>query len=199
MPILDKHGKIYTLRGPNPLLEHQDRWDVSQTVLINFTAEEVVIHDTYVLHWPKEPERTSVLAEFAEEIKAAEVEEEILEVIPDDEEEDQEISAILDRHSVSILCMPVLKETKHENDYGDVHISYEYGEETTFRGIIVEETGLYLKVWSDRKFNPKSILYPQGLGNRFWKIEYDEEKSGGYVMTCISSTVHPVFKGSQPH
>jgi hypothetical protein len=43
MPIKDKDGNVYRLRGPNPVMKTQDQWDKNKVKLINFDFEEEIV------------------------------------------------------------------------------------------------------------------------------------------------------------
>lgn len=45
MAIKDKNGNVYRLRGPNPVMEDQDKWDSSKMKLINLSWSDEVVED----------------------------------------------------------------------------------------------------------------------------------------------------------
>lgn len=47
MPILDKEGKVYKLRGPNPMMSNQDIWDKKRVKLYNLAWNSEFIDDPY--------------------------------------------------------------------------------------------------------------------------------------------------------
>ena len=46
MPIKDKHGNVYKLRGPNPIMNQQQEWDKSKVAFFNLGYKSEVVTDT---------------------------------------------------------------------------------------------------------------------------------------------------------
>lgn len=197
MPILDKDGTVLKLRGPNPAMTVQSNWDYNHITLLNFVPEEsLILRDRRRTAARKVQEQVfkTVAQEFVEELVSPTEIEELSEVIPVEDESENELAALMQQHSTTFLCMPVTATTRHDNLYGERYISHEYGKQIEIQAIKLDESDLLLSFWAEMQLNPKSVVYPQDKNRRCWKIESNEEKSGGFMHYCIPSDVTPSFK-----
>lgn len=195
MPILDREGKVYSLRGPNPIMESQDTWDYSQIILLNFKPETPII-----LPDSKRPNRIvterklSPAEEFLQELSMPDPVAEVIILDEEEEEGDAQLTVLMREHSILFLCIPVTNRTQHDSVYGDRYISQEYGEQIELHAIITDESDLALEFWSPVQLQPKTVVFPQNFKRRCWKVERSEENSGGHLHFAVPSEVNPSFK-----
>ena len=188
MAIKDKSGNVYKLRGPNPMMESQDLWDMQQVVFLNKDAD----FDVIIV-----PDTTKSVRKILKDYIQKEPKEQQLELITEKPNQklhvDEKMNQLLEEKKIPILCqMAILKESI-DPLYGVKYSSVTYGPTFTFRGIIASESDLEIQLWSDQKIQPQSIVFPQNGNKRCWKIDNLMEKSGGYLMHATISDISPRF------
>lgn len=179
MAIKDKNGNVFKLRGPNPILEKQEIWDKSQVKLINITQEELVVEDE------KNP-----IEQFKEEYQVPDIAEIIEPVIIDTQEETQKL---IDRNKVSFLCVPRQDLKYKDETYGETYTKTVYLEKFQFEAVILDEQDLFLKFWTTHEISIGSIVYPQNVEKRWWKVTEVESKPAGAAYLCSVSDLNPEF------
>lgn len=233
MPIKDKHGNIYKLRGPNPIMNQQQEWDKGKVTVFNLGYKSEVVTDN---RNPKrefeeglinisdelelyegqeeemmpqfiEPEKTKVLSakQFLKEINeepvpVPKVEEPVIKF----EEPKQPVQITVDAKTARILrdrgeeyhCAPAIGEKVHKDAlYGSSYTTTRYGEKFIFDAVVIDMSDFQLQIWSVRHITKGSIIYrkdPEG-GERWWRINEVEPKSGGYLSVANISELNPDF------
>jgi hypothetical protein len=64
-----------------------------------------------------------------------------------------------------------------------------------FDAVIVDQSDLQLQLWCVKDISKDSIIYRklnQG-GERWWRIQHTEPKTGGYLCVCGISDLNPDF------
>jgi hypothetical protein len=224
MAIKDKDGKVYKLRGPNPLVKEMAAWDQSAVKLINIgeQVEVEVIHDTgspvqlmkdNVINIKKEldlfegPERSKIIApqEFIKDIVESEVvapievvvvEEQVVENKPVTLDVNEKIAKIFKDRGVEYFCAPVIGyDTFRDDFYGSSYKTPKFGKQIMFDAVIVDQSDLQLQFWCIKDIPKDSIIYRklnQG-GERWWRVQHTEQKTGGYLCVCGVSDINPDF------
>lgn len=196
--ILDKNGQVYKLRGPNPLMSTQSEWDKSRTTLINFGDwnTEVVREENeenegnvapFPVPEPKPPKPQAVVVSAQEFIQEAQ------EAIPEPKKDD-ELNRLFETKGSKIYCAPAIGINTHTDPlYGDSYNTTQYGEKYMFDAIVLDQSDLELSFWCLQQLTPNSIVYQKGRGERWWRVQKTNPKTGGYVITALISDLNPDF------
>lgn len=232
MAIKDKEGKVYKLRGPNPLMKDQVDWDKKKTKLINVGWESEVIEDKRnpvkkfetdfnvvkigdELGLIPNKEATAVVQpqEFIKEIQESKPE--VIEPVIEDEptpepvepppapkpkevilDVDQRLARILRERGVQYYCAPAVGKKLHVDDlYDSRYHTIQYGDKYIFDAIVIDQSDLQLQFWCVKPLNVESIIYrkiKEG-GERWWRVNDIEPKTGGYLVLAIPSDTNPDF------
>jgi hypothetical protein len=225
MAIKDKDGKVYKLRGPNPLVKEMATWDQTAIKLINIgeQVEVEIIHDTgspvqfmkdNVINIKKEldlfegPEKSKIIApqEFIKNIVRTEpeivapieivIEKPVVENKPVTLDVDEKIAKIFKDRGVEYFCAPVIgHDTFRDDFYGSSYNTPKFGKQIMFDAVIVDQSDLQLQFWCIKDISKDSIVYRklnQG-GERWWRVQHTEPKTGGYLCVCGVSDINPDF------
>jgi len=199
MTLYNKDGSIYTLSSPNPAMKNQHVWTKfvvhnmkwkpeykeDGTVILPLqsdlslspkTQTEVFLDELSASKEP-EPEPQKPLIEKKSEIK-----------------EDPKQKTI-DIEKTFIYCLPANIKEKVDNLYGDVFKVIQYENPTSFEAVILSQSDMSIKMWSDITFKKGSILYPKNGDKRWWKINETSPKMGGWIIDGIPSQDQPSFEG----
>jgi len=222
MAIKDKDGKVYKLRGPNPLMKDQKEWDTKKTKLINVGWDSEVVEDernpvkkfksdfnvveiSDELGLMPNKEATAVVPpkEFIKDIQESQIE-----VIVEEPEKapkpekvttldvDPRLARILRERGVEYFCAPAVGKKLHTDDLYDIRYhTIQYGDKYTFDAIIVDQSDLQLQFWCARPITIESIIYrkiKEG-GERWWRVNDIEAKTGGYLVLANPSDTNPDF------
>lgn len=109
---------------------------------------------------------------------------------------DDKVAKILKERSVDYYCAPVIGFNNFVDDlYGSSYKTLKYGEQFVFSAVIIDQSDLQLQFWSVKNLEKGSIIYKKVKrgGERWWQISSTEEKTGGYIHTCITSELNPDF------
>lgn len=202
MGIKDKDGKVYKLRGPNPIMKTQDFWDQKHVKLINFGwqsttvsdernpvkkfVEDYEIPDIGDLLEPEEPPKP----EEPEEVPDPEPEE--LQQSPEPEFSTQTLK-LLDKHKTMFHCVLAREVAVRDDLYGETYTRVTYGDKIHIPAVITHQDDLSMEFWSTKQIPNNSIVYPQDRTKRWWKVKASYPKTGGHVMSAIVSDVNPSF------
>jgi hypothetical protein len=220
MAIKDKDGKVYKLRGPNPLLKSQQEWDNTKIKLFNMNSrQEEVVED---IRNPIEKFNANVV-DIGEDLKlkkknrAKVVEpskfmDEIREM-PKEETPtvfkmpepvvtqtvlnvDPKMARILKERGAEYYCAPAIGRKNFTDDfYGSTYDVIEYGDKFIFDAVVIDQSDLELQFWCVKPVTAQSIIYKkvkQG-GERWWRIKDVESKTGGWLAKAIISDSNPDF------
>jgi hypothetical protein len=218
MAIKNKDGSVYKLVGPNPIIQHQDNWDISQVRLINMRFGSEVIKDKNnpvekfksdfnVLNISeklnlKTNDTYIPTKDFIEEIKQPEIVEQPVEQPTEPIVEQQpvkqpvQLEALFKKDGVKFFCAPAIGTLTHVDSlYGSTYNTTQYGDKFIFEAIVVDQSDLQLQIWSLRDITINSIIHlkvKEGA-ERWWRINQKLPKTGGYLLTAISSDSCPDF------
>ncbi len=218
MAIRDKDGRVYKLRGPNPLMKEQEDWDKSKTKLINLTWGSEVVEDArnpvreleenviniskeLGLKPNKEANKTQVIEpkRFIEELQESAVVEVSVEPEPIAETTinvDPGVARVLKEKGVVYYCAPVIGSKKHVDElYGTEYERMQYGDKFMFDAIVIAQSDLQIQFWCLRRLTKGSIVYRKIRegGERWWRLNEIEPKTGGYLVRAIPSDTNPDF------
>lgn len=216
MAIKDRDGKVYKLRGPNPLLKTQQEWDRSRIQLHNmghWTSEVVtdernpveemnanIINIGEELKLTPNPDRTKTIdpRSFIEQIQQAEPK-----PVPQAKEKpvpvlnvDNKTARLLKERGVTYFCAPAVGKRTHTDDlYGTSYDVIEYGPKFLFDAIIIDQSDLELQFWCVKSITSGSVIYKkdQQGGERWWRVRDVEAKTGGWLALALTSDSNPDF------
>lgn len=109
---------------------------------------------------------------------------------------DPKLARILKERGVEYYCAPVVNSRVVKDElYGSSYATLEYGDAFMFDAVIIDASDLQLQLWCVRQLNPGSIIYRklQQGGERWWKIDSVEPKTGGYLCLASISDLNPDF------
>jgi len=213
MPIIDKNGNVYKLRGPNPLMNDQNtNWDKSKLVLHNFSWSSECIKDPVSpeAKFKKENPKIDIAEElnlqtnsewippfeFINELKDSKPEvvlEKEKEEVPKEINVSSQVARIFHERGMEFHCAPVYQVAMKDDLYGTEYMMNRYGDKFIFDGVIVEENDLELIYWCVKDMTVGSIIMPKARESRWWRIEQTEEKTGGFLVKALPSDVNPDF------
>ncbi len=213
MAIKDRNGNVYKLRGPNPILEQQSTWDKSAVKLINIgkncetiSKKEAITEINENILVIREEKSVSITAEnFIKEIvQPTEIffSSEPEEIIKDDLTEvtqinvDSKLAKIIQERGIECFCAPAIGSKKHVDPlYGTTYQTTIYGEQFLFDAVIIDQSDLELQFWCIRPITLKSVILKKVKdgGERWWRVNHTEPKTGGYLVLCVISDSNPDF------
>ncbi len=170
MAIKDKDGKIYKLRGPNPLLVNQSRWQIENMSFYNFKWDSIILPDK---------NKTTTIREKEIVIQSISGEEE--------KEEDNNLEKI----KSIFVCLPIKVEVFRDNLYDETYKKVTYGEKYTFEGILLSREDIAIEFWVSNPITQGSIVCSSLDEKRWWKVQDFFEKANGYVVQAIVSDYSP--------
>lgn len=188
MPIKNKDGTVFKLRGPNPLMKEQNLWDATQFVLHNMKFKFVVaMTDTIV---------TPMATDFKirdEPSVEKQPEPEIVETV-----EPRIIQGKRPEEDIKLTtchCLPANINDVEDSIYGDRKRVFVYEQLSfIFEMVIVDQTDLDLRMWTTLShIGPGSIIYPQNSDRRWWRIQSRQVIKGGWLYDCVLSDYQPAF------
>lgn len=212
MSIYNKDGSIYKLDGPNPQMKNQNLWEDFTTHNMSWTSElfpdSLEKFDLKSIISPKEEflnELTSTkekvnefdaLKNIEEEYERVKQELEKVKKLKDKQEVKKTENTIssLDVKKTFIYCLPSFVKIKEDGLYGDITQTISYKDPTSFEGVIINQNDFFIEIWSEIFYEKESIIYPRNSDKRWWKIQTNEEKVGGYLMKAVPSVDQPSFE-----
>lgn len=216
MAIKDRDGKVYTLRGPNPLMRKQQEWDRTKVHLfnMNFRNEVVVADERNPVEelkaktidiaqelnlTPKVEKRAKVIEpkKFIEEIRSVPKEKPTVVSMPEPTPVitvDPKMARVLKDRGVAYYCAPAVGRRTHSDDlYGTSYGVVEYGDKFIFDAIIIDQSDFELQFWCVKPVTAESVVYRKDRGERWWRIKDVQPKTGGYIVKAIFSESNPDF------
>jgi hypothetical protein len=109
---------------------------------------------------------------------------------------DARMARILKERGVEYFCAPCVGFKTHMDDfYGDSYKTPVYGEKYVFDAIVVAESDLQLQFWCVKHISVNSIVYRKVKdgGERWWRIQEVEPKTGGFLARAMISDLNPDF------
>lgn len=214
MAIFTKDGKVYTVQGPNPLVNKQVSWDKDKLLFHNFAWDEIrqAMMSSKAPPIPKaEP---FLKSENAKEVKKEETLDE-----PSDEDASQisveskkDFDFPIIKYRVLCHCLPARTESVADPLYGDTFMRVKYGSKFVFPCVVISSSDLSLEFWTSdprEKVSEKSVIYPFSYevynsetssydkvpydDYRWWKVSSKQPKEGGWSFEAIPSDFQPDF------
>lgn len=222
MALYNKDGTLYRLQGPNPVMKTQTLWDNYQLHNMNWepqTAEDstvvvpmqpsIKVQETFIEELQVNQPDIKVVEtknDFIEE-KPAQTEIKVTEnkqiVEPEQIKQKSElqpapvkphIETTDDIEKTYIHVLPATIRQKKDHLYGESYQTIEYGKPTSFEGVILEHSDIYLKIWTDTDIiKSGSVLYPKMQVKRWWRVQEINPKAGGFILICMPSDYQPSF------
>jgi hypothetical protein len=202
MAIKDRDGNIMKIPGPNPIMKNQDFWDQDKITYINLEWKPIVVADNtksvktviekyHTIFQPEpkiEEEKSNIISMPIKPIQ----EKPIQPIQPIQEKTIQmtkRTEEIIDHRKIIFHCLPAI--THKDELYGEERTTF--GQKFTFEGVIADENDLMMTFWSKVKIESQSIVFPQSLGKRWWKVSQSKPDSGGFLSICIVTDINPDF------
>lgn len=217
MTIFNKDGKVYVLRGPNPLVKKQVSWDPSKLIFHNFSWDAIKINNSSKINKIQKKDEEVKKKEKKveqEEIEKEEIdsnkEETTLEIEENQEKKDFDLPYI--KYKVLSYCLPAKVEKKADDFYGETWSKVKYEKKIIFPSVIINSSDFEFDFWTSdprEQITEKSIIYPFSYEvhnqetdkydrvpydeYRWWKVTEKEKKEGGWLFKCMPSETQPDF------
>lgn len=189
MTIYDSDGKVYKLKGVNPIMKDQADWDKKKIQLINMKSwkSEIVedernpvdkfktdfnvvdIGEDLGLFEGPEPPQTEVVKakDFIDDINQPEpvVEKPVVEEPEMIEESvvldlDVRAARLIKERGVEYFCAPAIGVKEHHDDfYGSSYKTIQYGDKFLFDAVLIDQSDLQLQFWCVRRLELNSVVY----------------------------------------
>jgi hypothetical protein len=221
MTLKNKDGSVYRLRSPNPLMKEQKIWEFR---VHNMKWNSEILPDTSELQSIKtdfqirnsfidELDQAAAISSQKSNVKIVETPKNIV-LEPKSEvnkvvlEPKSEVNKVVEPTKPEIIdnfipkifihCLPAFIDIKIDNVYGDHVQTLKYKSVFSFEGVILDQSDLIFKFWTQadnltNQILQGSILYPKTTHKRWWKVQDRFEKTGGWVITSYPSDYQPHF------
>jgi len=146
--------------------------------------------------------------EEKETIQEPPIEEKITIYEQAEEQPSEERNKSLDKQIIFHALPTQIVDVEYEG-YGESYSTEEYSEKIQFAGVIINHDSLILSFWTRQELNKNSIVFPYKQKifnelkdkfetknlryNEWWKVVETEEKTGGFIYSCIHSDLQPSF------
>lgn len=208
MTLKNKDGSIYKLAAPNPVMKSQETWDKFIVHNMNWQSEKK--EDKRPVYTPPETKpRDSFLSELEDskpevkpEIKIVETKKENIPLVPETKVDIKETSPAQKTDEINdnsiektfIYVLPALIKRRVDDLYGDTYQTIQYGNPTSFEGVILKQEDFVIEIWTDvETITLGSILYPRANFKRWWRVQDKSPKVGGWILTGTPSDHQPSF------
>lgn len=194
MSLKNLDGTPYKLKGSNPLMKNQRRWD--EFILFNMNDANVEIVLDVKRKNKLKPRHTDFIEPKVNTIivEAPLIEPDPIIVAPmtsQSEESSYELNDYLNNCKTIFICLPSKIETVRDDLYGNTN-KISYGEKFTFEAFLLKEEDFYIEFWSNKLISQHSIVYPKNKNKRWWEVtNYIEEKDGGFLQKAMISDYNP--------
>ena len=205
MTLRNKDGSLYKLAAPNPVMKTQEMWggyqvhnmqwegekakDANQ---VNPIASDFDVQETFLSALDKAKSDIKVV-ETKSDSTNSQIERKPV-VQPDLQREELRASTDNGIEKTFIYCLPALLRTRQDSLYGDSYTTVQYGNPTSFEGVILKQQDLFIEIWTDtNSINNGSILFPKQGYKRWWRVQEKVEKGGGWVLSATPSDHQPSF------
>lgn len=109
---------------------------------------------------------------------------------------DENMARLIKTRGAEFYCAPSIGVKEHVDDlYGDSYTTIKYGDAFLFDAVLIDESDFQLQFWCVKNIKTKSIIYKkkrQG-GERWWRVSESENKTGGFLVSCVISDSNPDF------
>lgn len=211
----NKDGTVYKLAGPNPVMESQNLWNgytlhnmaweeekAKDNAQINPISSGIQVKDNFFEALDRA--KKEMEAQPKQEIKVVEtklpeskiVEKNEIKVVESkDNTTPKNQSKSDDVEKTFIHVLPAKIKEKKDSLYGDTYRTIQYGEPTSFEGVILSFEDLMIEVWTNSiQLEVGSIIYPKNNTKRWWKVQSTEPKANGWVVYAVPSNEQPSFE-----
>jgi hypothetical protein len=165
---------------------------------INPLAPDSEVHETFLSALDKAKEEIKVVEKT--DPKIAEICESDVSfqrkaiVQTDSQREEIQESTDNEIEKTFIHCLPALLRTRKDSLYGDSYVTIQYGNPTSFEGVILKQQDLFIEIWTDTdKIEKGSILFPKQGYKRWWRVQDKVQKGGGCLLSATPSDHQPSF------
>jgi hypothetical protein len=212
MPIKGRDGKEFKLRGPNPMMKDQEFWNNDGIVLLNMTFTEEVIPDPRQREIPDYEKHVTPLPVITREPIPVENVVVLPKPVPKPEPVVQppqkepvverpkpvetvtvprmeDVRKVIDLRKCNVYCLPC---QLHVDDFYGTRTET-WGTKFVFEAVIIDETDLGLKLWTNVELDERSIIFPQNRSKRWWRTGKPVPDSGGFLVDCTMSDSNPNF------
>ena len=109
---------------------------------------------------------------------------------------DERMARLLKERGAEYYYAPAVGKKTHTDDfYGQSYTTVEYGHKDIVDAVVIDQSDLELQFWCVKEVPVQSIVYrkvKQG-GERWWRVNQIESKTGGWLVKCIVSDTNPDF------
>ncbi len=224
MPLKNRDGTVYKLRGPNPLMEEQKVWEDFQVHNLKFQGEvapdereietissDFKLKDDFLqsLHDSKPVniavvESPAVVRPELAVVKPVKSEQPAPVVKPEQPKELAPTELPRGFNKTFMYCLPATLRDRRDSMYGTKYQTIQYGQPFSCEAVVVGEEDMTIKVWTSvEQVTKGSIIYPKksdgGVADaqRWWRVQDREDKKGGWLLTGHPSDETPSFDNVQ--
>jgi len=220
MALKNKDGTVYKLRGPNPIMKDQKKWEAF--VIHNMKWNGEISADSSELHAIKTD--FQVRNNFIDDLDqaAAEVEESVNIKVVESPSISEPVVTIEPRPEIKVTenkvveappaentsnsipkifihCLPATVRSRTDQTYGENIQSLQYNKPFSFEGVLIDQSDLTIKFWTQsndltEQIQQGSIIFPKTLQKRWWRVQTRLEKTGGWIFTAHPSDYQPHFE-----
>ena len=188
MPIYNKDGSVYKLRGPSPLAKDQIQWSKDKITLHNFKWKVSKTEDSPL----KIENPIQAIEEFIPPSTIKEPEPVKPAVT---ESKDQKLKNV-----VIVHFQPTVIVEKKDDLYNEVYSKVQYGEKGMLEGVVADMNDFTMSLWTRLELTRGTVLYPSKYKDgrpfgdrRWWKISAQKSFETGFIYECIPSDYQPDF------
>jgi hypothetical protein len=105
------------------------------------------------------------------------------------------LARILSQRGAEYFCVPAIGKKKHENSDGEDYETIVYGEQFIFDAVLIDQSDFQFQFWCIKDITKGSVIHKRSpeRGERCWRVERSESKSGGHLVIATISDVNPDF------
>lgn len=196
MTIFNKDGKVYILKGPNPLVEKQVSWDPSKLIFHNFDWNEVKIKnnsssvpkiktdiDVKEKKIPNPEPSIPIVTSPTIDKKEEEADDQTQTQPKPPSEPEKSFDLPYIKYKVLSYCLPAKVEHRVDKLYGESWGRIKYDNKIIFPLVMINSTDFAIEFWtSDPKeqITNNSIIYPFSYEvhnqetNNYDRVPFDE-------------------------
>lgn len=167
---------------------HNMNWDSEKSEdnsTINPIQSDFEVPDSFISSLEKTKPEITVI-----EKQSVEISNERKSVVREDKVHVEQKNSI---EKTFIHCLPATIRDRVDNLYGDSYKTIQYGQPTSFEGVILQQQDLMIQIWTDIEISKGSVLYPKINSKSWWRVQKSEPMKGGWLLTGIISDYQPSF------
>ena len=183
MAIKNLDGTVFRLRGPNPLMIDQDRWNMDEIVLHNMTWEPVLFPGGKQSSITPKPEPPPAIPTESPMTQPTAVP---IDSKPPEPEEQKGM--------VKCHCLPLHQRKIKDDFYQADYTMDQFGYPFEFTVGMVSDTDVQAAFWTAREdISEGSVLFPKDNKRRWWRVERVAHHGVGCMLYCTPSDYQPSF------